>query len=231
MYLVFLSNSTSTLTRFNATIQIYEDPYLIEPGQPGFCSPRCACGSNEGHCQSDDQCHFGHICLFESCPQSLGFPNGTSCCQDMSCFNISEYCSKGFRNGVLVEPGQPGYCTSLCQCGANEGPCQSDDQCHNSDHICVLKSCPLGLYISNETNCCQNVSCGWADIKSGLLFSPNYPKEYQNNKQCAHQISAEPGNIITIQFESFNVRMYKSNLQKNHEFNDLNFSLRIIMTF
>ena len=41
----------------------------------------------------------------------------------------------------VVEPGASGYCTSNCPCGANEGHCQSNDQCV-SGTFCLPESCP-----------------------------------------------------------------------------------------
>ena len=98
------------------------------------------------------------------------------------------------------------YCTSNCPCGANEGHCHSHDQCV-SDHACVLESCPIILGFANTTSCCKDVSCGFADVEVGLLLSPNYPNDYHNmgNLICAHQLSAEPGKMITVEFESFSV--------------------------
>ena len=50
-----------------------------------------------------------------------------------------------------------------------------------------------------------DVSCGYADVEVGLLLSPNYPNNYQNNIVCTHQLSDEPGKLITVEFESFDV--------------------------
>lgn len=107
-----------------------------------------------------------------------------------------------------IEAGQSGYCRHSCPCGANEGHCQSHDQCLFS-HFCLLESCPPDLGFANTTSCCQDsMTCGIADLKTGLIVSPNFPQNYQNNMQCAHQISTEPGKIITIEFESFNVSIF-----------------------
>ena len=76
-----------------------------------------------------------------------------------------------------------------------------------SGHFCFLESCPSSLGFANTTSCCQSVdlSCGYADVNYGLLLSPNYPNNYQNNLECTHQLSAEPGKMITLEFESFAV--------------------------
>ena len=128
MHVVFSSNSYGTSTGYLAKIHSVEHPH---PGELGHCTSNCPCGTDEGHCESSNQCIFGHYCVPESCSSNLGYANGT--------------------------------------------------------------------------NCCQDVSCGFADIRSGLLFSPYFPNDYGNSMLCAHQISAEPGKIIGIEFDSFNV--------------------------
>ena len=100
--------------------------------------------------------------------------------------------------------GASEYCTSSCPCKADEGNCQSHDHCING-LVCLPESCPISFGFSNSTSCCQDVSCGFADVNVGLLLSPNYPNDYQNNLECTHQLSAEPGKFITVEFESFDV--------------------------
>ena len=119
--------------------------------------------------------------------------------------------SSGFNSTIHVhethirpEMGAPGHCSACFPCGANEGHCQSYDQCV-PDLVCLHESCPISLGFSNSTSCCQDVSCGFADVNVGLLLSPNYPNDYQNNLECTHQLSAEPGKFITVEFESFDV--------------------------
>ena len=109
----------------------------------------------------------------------------------------------------VVGLGAPEYCTATCPCGANEGHCQSHDQCLPG-LFCFVESCPTSLGFTNTTRCCQGVdyldfSCGYADVNNGLLLSLNYPNNYQNDLKCTHQLSTEPGKIITLEFESFSV--------------------------
>ena len=69
----------------------------------------------------------------------------------------------------------------------------------------MSESCPISLGFANTTSCCKDVSCGFADVEVGMLLSPNYPNDYQNNLECAHQLSTVPGKMITIEFEYFSV--------------------------
>ena len=113
---------------------------------------------------------------------------------------------------VRPAPGQLGYCTSCFGCGADEGHCDSHDQCING-HFCALDSCPSSLGYSNGTNCCQDVSCGYVNMKNKELFSPNYPNKYKNSLQCSQQISVASGKIITLEFTSFSVSNLFSRLE------------------
>ena len=69
----------------------------------------------------------------------------------------------------------------------------------------MLEGCPISLGFANTTGCCQDVSCGFANVEVGLLLSPNYPNNYPNDLECTHQLSTEPGKMITLEFESFAV--------------------------
>ena len=107
-----------------------------------------------------------------------------------------------------------GFCTSSCPCEADEGPCQIDDQCVPGN-VCFPGSCPLSLGFTNDTSCCQDVNCGYGSVENGLLVSPNYPNLYTNNLQCALQLTTEPGNVITIEFESFDVSSFQQKIKSN----------------
>ena len=121
--------------------------------------------------------------------------------------------SLGFNSTIHIhetplrpEMGAPDHCSACFPCGVNEGHCQSHGECFPG-LVCFPESCPTSLGFANTTSCCQSVdvSCGYADVEVGLLLSPNYPNNYQNNLECAHQLSAEPGKFITVEFESFRV--------------------------
>ena len=106
-----------------------------------------------------------------------------------------------------IHVSKAGNCTQCSPCGANEGPCESNDQC-STGHNCISNSCPDSLGFSSGTNCCKDVRCGLVDMKSGSLLSPYYPNNYKNDLECPQLISVDQGKIITIQFEHFNVRNF-----------------------
>ena len=140
-------------------------------------------------------------------------PTNVSSCGNevLLAFSSGYKVSSGYSGKIHVtdapqrpELGSSGFCTTSCLCGANEGPCESNDQCKNG-HGCIPDSCPSGLGLTNGSSCCQDVSCGLADVKSGTLFSQNYPNNYEKSQECLHQITVEQGKIITIEFYSFSV--------------------------
>ena len=166
-------------------------------GEDGYCSALNPCNHNEGDCDFDTQCDgFNSTCIDNSCPSELGFPTGTDCCHDA--------CGKN-----SYQAGQVGFCNSTCPCEADEGHCQSDDQCIPS-HTCLPGSCPISLGFSNATSCCQDVGCGYGNVESGLLVSPNYPNFYKNMLSCYLNLTTEPGKVITIEFESFDVSSFQN---------------------
>ena len=55
-------------------------------------------------------------------------------------------------------PGSVGYCSLRWLCGANEGHCESNEQClHGLD--CGSDNCKPELGYSNKTNCCYCSYC------------------------------------------------------------------------
>jgi hypothetical protein len=44
-------------------------------------------------------------------------------------------------------------------------------------------------------------------MESGQLESPNYPEDYQPNKECIWRVSVPPGFQVALKFQSFEVRL------------------------
>ena len=57
----------------------------------------------------------------------------------------------------LGQPGTTDYCTSDCPCIADEGHCESNDQCM-SGHYCGFNNCRPELGFANGTNCCYSAT-------------------------------------------------------------------------
>ena len=46
-------------------------------------------------------------------------------------------------------------------------------------------------------------------MESGQLESPNYPEDYQPNKECIWRVSVPVGFQVALKFQSFEVRLFK----------------------
>ena len=88
------------------------------------------------------------------------------------------------------------YQFCICNtCSANEGDCDSHDQCQNN-YFCGSNNCPASLDFSSEVDCCSSTQ----------IMSPNYPNAYPGHADETWLISAPTGSIINLQFHSFHVR-------------------------
>ena len=62
-------------------------------------------------------------------------------------------------------------------------------------------------YINNDSlNVLIAVCGGELDMESGQLESPNYPEDYQPNKECIWRVSVPVGFQVALKFQSFEVR-------------------------
>ena len=53
-------------------------------GDENFCKTEYPCWSDEGDCDTDDECQDGLLCGSNNCPDSLGFHSEFDCCYDPS---------------------------------------------------------------------------------------------------------------------------------------------------
>ena len=51
--------------------------------------------------------------------------------------------------------------------------------------------------------------------KKGIILSPNFPSNYQNDARCVWYISAEPDELIKLTLNSFNLEPGKEANQKD----------------
>ena len=101
------------------------------------------------------------------------------------------------------QAGQVGFCTSSCPCEANEGHCQSDDQCV-SGLVCGHDNCKPELGYPNGTNCCFDKIEYCSQILSGgngtwTLQAPvNNPNEKVGNVTCKWFIDSLTNRHLTV---------------------------------
>ena len=110
-------------------------------GDEDFCTSVTPCEGNEGDCDLHDECQDGLFCGSNNCPTSLDFDSEVDCCYQPTV-------------------GDQHFCTSVKPCGANEGDCDSHDECQ-SGLLCGSNHCPASLGYDAETDCCYSYTNWW----------------------------------------------------------------------
>ena len=140
-------------------------------GKLGFCACH-SCSELEGDCDFNDQCQEGLICGSNNCQDSLGFDAQTDCC-------------------YVANVGDEDFCTTDEPCEADEGDCDSNDEC-KSHLFCGSNNCPTPLcssicgfphkkgddYCDNE-----NDNCG-CECDGGDCCDSNVDKYYCSACEC-----------------------------------------------
>ena len=103
-------------------------------GKIGFCSCH-SCSQLEGDCDFDDQCKEGLTCGANNCPASFGFDANIDCCY-----------------GATL--GDKDFCTTDEPCEADEGDCDTNEQC-KGDLSCGANNCPESLGFLSSVDCCE----------------------------------------------------------------------------
>src|SRR5690606_22059460 len=88
-------------------------PCAGAPGGSSFCHPSCPCASEQGDCDSDDDCAPGLTCMRDT-GALFGWDPEIDVCLPI-CTDI----------GL----GTPDFCSPGCPCSAGEGDCDSDRDC------------------------------------------------------------------------------------------------------
>ena len=125
----------------------------------GFCSCQ-SCSENEGDCDFHSHCQGDLKCGSNNCPDSYGFDSNTDCCY---AFVI----------------GTEDFCWIGLPCDADEGDCDSDDECR-SYLFCGSNNCPDSLGVSPEVDCCEpkGKTITISILKGAILASVTMPCVY-----------------------------------------------------
>ena len=111
----------------------------MNSGDIGYCACKQSCTENEGYCDYildyNYQCKDGHRCGSNNCPVSYGFGSNTDCC-------------------YVPILGDEDFCNVEYQCGADEGDCDSNEECQ-SKLFCGSNNCPNSLGLSSSLDCCE----------------------------------------------------------------------------
>ena len=104
-----------------------------------FCTSENLCGSDEGDCDTHDECQTGLFCGSNNCPNDLGFHAEYDCC-------------------YAPTSGDELFCTTNNPCAIDEGDCDSNDECQTNLICDTANSCPAYLGFASDINCCSSPS-------------------------------------------------------------------------
>ena len=104
---------------------------------------------NEGDCDTDSECLYGHVCGEDNCPVSFGYDSAIDCC-------------------YIPSNGNENFC-KVTSCGNNQGDCDSNEECQEN-HFCGSNNCPTVLGFDFEVDCCSSTQL------MSPNYPNNYPK-------------------------------------------------------
>ena len=94
-------------------------------------------------------------------------------------------------------------------------PCSQDNPCHESEGQCYSNEQCSGTLKCGKDNCVAEIGYGhdccydyceqWLDMENGIITSPEYPNQYNNQEECVWTISAEENQTILLNFLDFEV--------------------------
>ena len=113
--------------------------YNATIGDENFCTYITPCGTDEGDCDTHDECQDDLFCGSNNCLDYLGFHSDFDCCYTPTL-------------------GDQNFCTTDNPCAEDEGDCDSNNECQ-SNLICdIANSCHSYLEFASDMNCCLNAS-------------------------------------------------------------------------
>ena len=117
------------------------DVYIKCANEDDFCTSENPCGTDQGDCDTHDECQDGLRCGSNNCPESLGLHSEFDCC-------------------YVPAVGDEHFCTIPDPCVVEEGDCDSNDECQ-ANLICdTISSCQVHLGFADDVNCCSIGSVG-----------------------------------------------------------------------
>ena len=115
------------------------DVYIKCANEDDFCTSQSPCGTDQGDCDTHDECQHGLFCGSNNCPDSLGFHSEFDCCYAPSV-------------------GDENFCTTANPCAVDEGDCDSNNECQTNLFCDISISCPAYLGFESDVNCCSSGS-------------------------------------------------------------------------
>ena len=179
------------------SIQLHTTFFLV----PGCDSPSlvangfCNDETNNADCIYDD----GECCDLNA---------NTDFCSECAC-HLVETCAAGYH--PLVENGFCNDETNIADCNYDGGDCCSnpnmigDGICHDETNYpdCVFDGGDCCL-VNVNTDSCSDCNC----LASGVIMSPGFPENYDNNLDLTWLIQLKMGKTIELNFLSFAVESH-----------------------
>ena len=110
--------------------------YVKCANEDDFCTSQNPCGTDQGDCDTHDECQDGLACGSNNCPDSLGFHSELDCCYS-----------------PIV--GDKHFCTNANPCAVDEGDCEFNNECQATLICDTANSCPAYLEFASDVNCCS----------------------------------------------------------------------------
>ena len=115
------------------------DFYIKCANEDDFCTSQNPCGTDQGDCDTHDECQDDLSCGSNNCPDYLGFHSEFDCC-------------------YVPTVGDEHFCTNANPCAVNEGDCDSNNQCKTNLFCDPTSSCLAYLGFTSGVNCCSTGS-------------------------------------------------------------------------
>ena len=114
------------------------DVYIKCANENDFCTSESLCATDQGDCDTHDECQDELFCGSNNCPDFLGFHYEFDCC-------------------YAATVGDENFCASGIPCGEDEGDCDSHEECQGN-LICGSLNCPTSLGFDPDIDCCYDNS-------------------------------------------------------------------------
>ena len=111
------------------------DVYIKCANEDDFCTSQNPCGTDQGDCDTHDECQDGLVCGSNNCPDYLGFHSEFDCC-------------------YVSTLGDEHFCGTDDPCAVDEGDCDSNNECQTNLICDTANSCPASLGFDSDVNCC-----------------------------------------------------------------------------
>ena len=151
---------------------VTNDVYIKCANENDFCTSGNPCGTNQGDCDTHDECQLGLVCGSNNCPDSLGSNSEFDCCYEPA-------------------PGDVNFCTTDNPCGMNEGDCDSNNECQTNLICDTTNDCSGHLGFASDVNCCiSGCPAGYIEKTGDIIGNGMEHETALSIEVCANRCSS-----------------------------------------